>query len=121
MKIPIQYALSYPKRLSLETKRLNLAEIKNLSFEKPNLELFPCLKYAYDAGKLGGTMPAVLNAANEVAVSAFLENKIKFLDIPKIINTMVQEHKIIRNPTLSQILDTGEKVKEGTKKNIDKK
>ena len=72
MKIPIQYALSYPKRFPLETKKLNLIEIKNLDFEKPNFELFPCLKYAYDAGNIGWTMPAVLNAANEVAVNSFL-------------------------------------------------
>jgi len=78
MKMPIQYALSYPKRFSLKTKKLNLTELKNLNFEKPNFDLFPCLKYAYEAGKIGGTLPAVLNAANEVAVYAFLDNKIKF-------------------------------------------
>src|SRR3989344_1735128 len=82
MKIPIQYALSYPKRFSSNSKKLNLAEIKNLSFSEPNFELFPCLKYACDAGIKGGTLPAVLNAANEIAVYAFLEDKIKFLDIP---------------------------------------
>ena len=64
MKIPIQYALSYPKRFPLQTKKLNLTEIKNLSFEKPNLDLFPCLKYAYDAGIKSGTLPSVLNAVN---------------------------------------------------------
>jgi len=121
MKIPIQYALSYPKRFPLETKRLNLAEIKNLSFEKPNLELFPCLKYAYDAGKLGGTMPAVLNAANEVAVHSFLNKKIKFNEIPIIIKKMMDSHNVIKNPDLSQILDVDKKTKEETKNIIENK
>lgn len=120
MKIPIQYALSYPKRFSSNSKKLNLAEIKNLSFSKPNLDLFPCLKYAYDAGIQGGTLPAVLNAANEIAVYAFLDNKIKFLDIPKLINKIMHEHKIIKNPDLKEILDVDKKVKEETKKLIEK-
>jgi len=121
MKIPIQYALSYPKRFPLQTKKLNLTEIKNLSFEKPNLDWFPCLKYAYDAGIRSGTLPAVLNAVNEVVVYAFLENKIKFLDIPKLINKMMQDHKIIENPNLSQILDVDKKIKEETNNLIENK
>ncbi|MEK6949345.1 MAG: 1-deoxy-D-xylulose-5-phosphate reductoisomerase [Nanoarchaeota archaeon] len=119
MKIPIQYALSYPKRLHLNTKKLDLAEIKNLSFEKPNLELFPCLKYAYDAGNIGGTMPAVLNAANEAAVHAFLENKIRFLDIPKLIKTMMEKHNVIKNPTLNEIFKIDKRIKDETKKIIE--
>ena len=114
MKIPIQYALSYPKRFSLETKKLNLTEIKNLSFEKPNLELFPCLKYAYDAGNIGGTMPCVLNAANEVAVNSFLNKKIKFSGIPTIIKKMIDSHNVIKNPTLNEILEIDKKIKEET-------
>jgi len=121
MKMPIQYALSYPKRFSLNIKKLNLTEIKNLSFEKPNFELFTCLKFAYDAGKEGGTMPCVLNAANEIAVYAFLDNKIKFLDISKIINKMIEDHKIIKNPNLQQILETDRKIKEETQKIIENK
>ncbi len=119
MKIPIQYALSYPKRFNSNSKRLNLLEIKNLSFGKPDFELFPCLKYAYDTGSKGGTLSAVLNAANEVAVYAFLDNKIKFLDIPKLINKMIAEHNIIKNPSLNEILDVDKKVKEETKKIIE--
>ncbi|MBW2976826.1 1-deoxy-D-xylulose-5-phosphate reductoisomerase [Candidatus Woesearchaeota archaeon] len=121
MKIPIQYALSCPKRFKSNSKRLDLTEIKNLSFSKPDLNLFPCLKYAYDAGIAGGTLPAVLNAANEAAVYAFLDNKIKFLDIPRLVNRMMQEHKIIKNPSLSQILDVDEKVKEETERVIETK
>ena len=120
MKIPIQYALSYSKRFSSNSKKLNLAEIKNLSFSEPNFELFPCLKYACDAGIKGGTLPAVLNAANEIAVYAFLEDKIKFLDIPKLISKMMQEHKIIKNPSLNEILDVDKEVKEEIKKLIEK-
>jgi len=119
MKIPIQYALSYPKRLDLDSKKLDLVEIQNLSFSKPNFELFPCLKFAYDAGIAGGTLPAVLNAANEIAVYAFLEDKIRFLDIQKLIMKMMNEHNIIKNPNLNEILDVDKKVKEETKRIIE--
>ena len=121
MKIPIQYALSYPKRLPSETKKLNFTEIKKLNFESPNFELFPCLKYAYDAGNIGGTLPTVLNAANEAAVNAFLENKIKFLDIPKLIKAMMDKHNTIKNPALNEILEIDKKIKEETQKSINKK
>jgi len=121
MKMPIQYALSYPKRFELNVKKLNLTEVKNLSFEKPNFELFPCLKYAYDAGNIGGTMPAVLNAVNEVAVYAFLDNKIKFLDIPRLIKTMIEKHNVIKNPVLNEILEIDKKIKEETQKIIESK
>ena len=121
MKIPIQFALSYPKRLSLNTKKLNLAEIKNLSFEKPNLELFPCLKYAYDAGVLGGTMPTVLNTANEVAVHSFLNKKMKFNEIPIIIKKIMDSHNVIKNPDLNQILQIDKKTREETKNIIENK
>ena len=121
MKIPIQYALSYPKRLTLKTKKLNLTEIKNLDFEKPNFDLFPCLKYAYDAGNIGGTMPAVLNAANEVAVHSFLNKKIKFNEIPRIIKKMMDSHNVIKNPALNDILEVDKKIKEETKKFVENK
>jgi len=121
MKMPIQYALSYPKRFELNVKKLNLTEVKNLSFEKPNFELFPCLKYAYDAGNIGGTMPAVLNAVNEVAVYAFLDNKIKFLDIPRLIKTMMEKHNVIKNPVLNKILEIDKQIKEETQKIIESK
>src|SRR3989344_8491012 len=111
MKIPIQYALSYPERLSTDIKILNLSDIGALTFFKPNLELFPCLKYAFYAGKIGGTLPAVVNAANEIAVSYFLQNKIKFLDISKAIYKMMKSHKVIKNPTLKQILLVDKKIK----------
>ncbi len=121
MKIPIQYALSYPERFesSFENK-LDLAKIKNLEFSLPDFEKFPCLRYAYEAGKIGGTMPAVLNAANEIAVKYFLEGKIKFLDIQKIIRKMMDLHKVILNPTLKEILEVDKSIKEETQKIIEK-
>ena len=96
-------------------------EVKNLSFEKPNFELFPCLGYAYDSGNKSGTLPAVLNAANEAAVYAFLDNKIKFLDIHRLINKMMQKHNIIKNPNLNQILDVDKKIKEEIQEIIENK
>lgn len=106
MRIPIQYSLSYPERLNNNFKRLNFSEIKSFTFRQPDTEKFPCLKYAIEAGKTGGTMPAVLNAANEICVQKFLEDKIKFLDIAKIIKKTMGAYELIPNPTLGQILET---------------
>ena len=106
MHIPIQYALTYPETLTgLRTGTLDLTEISRLEFEKPNLNKFPCLKLAYEAGKKGGTYPAVLNAINEEAVYAFLDGKIKLTDIAKIVEKGLEEHKNIANPTLEEILE----------------
>ena len=118
MKIPIQYALTYPKRLSLAGKRLDLAQIKKLDFGEPDFEKFPCLKYAFEAGKAGGTMPAVLNAANEVAVYAFLDGKIGFLDVAKIIKKQMDSHKAIKNPDIYEILEADRKTREEVNKRI---
>ncbi len=106
MRTAIQYALFYPKRLQKNFGIVNLSEIKNLSFEKPDTEKFPCLDLAYYAGKKGGTAPAVLSAANDVAVELFLNNKIKFYDIPKIISKVLKNHRFIKTPTLEQILES---------------
>lgn len=92
MKLPIQYALTAPKRLFSSVKCLDIKEVKNLRFSPPNFKKFPCLKYAYDALKRGKSMPAVLNAANEEAVKLFLENKIKFNEISKIIKKVLKTH-----------------------------
>ncbi len=83
MKVPIQCALTWPERKTLKTGRLDLAQIGQLQFFAPDFERFPCLQLAYDAGRMGGTAPAVLNAANEVLVAAFLDEQIGFLDIPR--------------------------------------
>ncbi|OCL27123.1 1-deoxy-D-xylulose-5-phosphate reductoisomerase [Orenia metallireducens] len=105
MKVPIQYALTYPSRNTNNLESLNLAKVGALTFEEPRKDLFPCLEYAYEAGRRGGTMPAVLNAANEIAVSKFLEGKIKFIDIPKLIKKVMSAHTVVDNPTLDQIIE----------------
>ncbi|WP_138414772.1 1-deoxy-D-xylulose-5-phosphate reductoisomerase [Aquibacillus sediminis] len=105
MKVPIQYALTYPTRLDLsQTKRLNLSEIGQLHFNEMDMERFPCLQMAYDAGRKGGTMPTVLNAANEMAVELFLREKISFLQIEDFIQRAMQEHQVIKSPDLETIL-----------------
>lgn len=93
MRLPIAYALSYPRRMALNQPSLSLVEVGQLSFEQPDEEAFPCLKYAYEALERGGTLPAVLNAANEVAVQAFLEDAIGFLDIPRLIRAAMDGHE----------------------------
>lgn len=93
MRIPISYALSYPERLPIPLPSLNLFEIEKLTFLKPDHERFPCLNLAYKALRAGGTMPAVLNAANEIAVDAFLNNRIRFPEIPAIIEKVMSYHK----------------------------
>ena len=119
MKIPIQYALSYPKRFSNNSQPLNLSKTKNLEFKEPDFEMFPCLKYAYEAGIAKGTLPAVMNAANEVAVWSFLDNKIRFLDIPRLIRRMIDEHILINNPSINEILEADKKVKDETQRIIE--
>ncbi|WP_191565681.1 1-deoxy-D-xylulose-5-phosphate reductoisomerase [Metabacillus idriensis] len=104
MKVPIQYALSYPERLPLQsTKQLNLWEIGELHFGKADFERYRCLQFAYDSGKIGGTMPTVLNAANEEAVGAFLKGHIKFLQIEDFIENSLSKHSVIPNPDLQII------------------
>lgn len=105
MRVPIQYALTYPFRLALPiSKRLNLIEVGKLHFEEANLARFRCLQFAYDAGKVGGTMTTVLNAANEEAVQLFLNRKIGFLDIEAYIEKALEQHSPIKNPDLNTIV-----------------
>ncbi len=106
MRLPIQYALFYPERRVLDTKRLNLFDIATLTFEKPDTENFRGLALAYEAMKKGGNIPTAFNAANEKAVAAFLDRKIKFLEIPEIIEYAMNETGFIDNPSLEQILET---------------
>ena len=105
MRIPIQYALFYPNRTINNFSRLELTKIGQLTFKKPNFDKFPCIKLAYQALELGGTMPAVLNGANEIAVNAFLNSKISFSAIPIIIQNTMKEHKPKYNPNINDILD----------------
>ncbi|ADH60962.1 1-deoxy-D-xylulose 5-phosphate reductoisomerase [Thermoanaerobacter mathranii subsp. mathranii str. A3] len=113
MRIPIQYALNYPTRNYIkEVKFLDFSVITQLTFEKPDLETFRCLSLAYEALKIGGTMTTVLNAADEIAVSLFLNKKIEFLQIAEIIEESMKEHNNIQNPTLDDIINVDKEVKE---------
>lgn len=104
MRVPIQYALSYPDRLPLTTsQRLNLVQIGTLHFQEMDENRFRCMQFAYEAGKKGGTLPTVLNAANEVAVAAFLNEKLTFLQIEDMIEKALSKHDLIINPDLSII------------------
>lgn len=106
MRVPIQYALTYPDRIPLKNaNRLNLAALKTLHFEEMDFERFRCLKFAYEAGKKGGTMPTVLNAANEIAVDAFLNGKIKFLEIEELIEQALEYIEMIPHPSIEEIIE----------------
>jgi 1-deoxy-D-xylulose-5-phosphate reductoisomerase len=106
MRLPIQYALSYPERLSSQFPRLDFTRLSALTFSEPDTSRFPALKLAYHAGKTGGTMPCVFNAANEVAVYAFLNGEIGFLDIVQVISYTMEKHTLITTPNLEQIFCT---------------
>jgi len=104
MKIPIAYALAYPERLPVKNPPLDLFRLQNLSFYPPDMDKFPCLRLAYEACEKGSTMPAVLNAANEVAVEAFLDNSIGFLEIAKVIETVMKKHDVPNKLDLEAIV-----------------
>lgn len=106
MKLPIQYALFYPDRLPMQDNKIDFFALGQITFEEPDPEVFTGLKLAYEAFRTGGSMPTVFNAANEKAVSLFLERKIGFLEIPELIGASMEQHKVIANPTVEQILET---------------
>ncbi len=106
MKLPIQYALYYPERRNLPGERLDFWNLRKLEFEKPDMDTFYGLWLAYEAGRKGGTLPTVFNAANELAVRLFLDREIKYLEIVEIIEDCMQAHHNIENPSLDQILET---------------
>ena len=106
MKLPIQYALFYPDRRPMDTGRVDFFRLKQLTFEEPDTETFRGLALAYQAARQGGSMPTVFNAANEKAVALFLQKKIRFLQIPELIEESMEAHKVIANPTVDQILET---------------
>ncbi len=103
MRTPIQYALGYPDCLTHSWQTLSVAHCRNLTFEEPRWDDFPCLSYAFEAGRQGGSMPCVLNAANEIAVAAFLAGQIKFGDIPKILRRAMDHHDVVKNPSLDDL------------------
>ena len=105
MKLPIQYALFYPDRRPMDTARVDFFRLKQLTFEEPDQETFRGLALAYQAARRGGTLPTVFNAANEKAVSLFLQKKITFLQIPELIESSMEKHFVKENPTVEQILE----------------
>lgn len=112
MRIPIQFAMSYPERIELkQAKSLNLAEVGTLEFKPMDFERFPCLKMAFEAGKRGGSYPTVLNAANEAAVELFLNKKISFLEIEKVVEDALAKHEKIEHPTLDEILELDQTIR----------
>ena len=114
MKLPIQYALTYPNRLPMTDNTLNLAKVGTLTFEEPDTDTFRCLALAYEAAKAGHTMPCVLNGANEAAVSLFLQKKIGFLEIGEILQRVMQAHQIVLHPELSDIIEADRWAREET-------
>lgn len=120
MRIPIQYALSYPDRIELEADSLDLAKISNLTFEKPDFEKFRCLRLAIEALESGGIIPCALNAANEVAVELFLNEKIEFFEISNLIEETISDIKNIMSPTLNDIIKTDKQIRIKTLKNAKK-
>lgn len=112
MRLPIMYALTYPKRLSSSFGRIDWRTTGELTFETPDLELFPNLKHAYDALATGGNIPCVVNAANEICVAAFLKDRIKFTDMPKLIGKAMEQATYILKPTLEDYLETDRQVRQ---------
>ena len=111
MRLPIMYALTYPTRLPSSFDRIDWNTLKELTFEKPDLELFPNLRHAYTAIAEGGNIPCVVNAANEVCVAAFLEERIKFTDMPKLIERAMEKATYILKPTLDDYLETDREIR----------
>lgn len=106
MKLPIQYALFYPDRRPMNNGRVDFFKLGQLTFEKPDTETFRGLALAYQAARTGGSLPTVFNAANEKAVALFLQRRITFLQIPELIESSMEQHEVIDNPTVEQILET---------------
>jgi 1-deoxy-D-xylulose-5-phosphate reductoisomerase len=121
MRLPIQYALTYPQRWDSGLRGVNFFELKRLNFQKPDLNKFPSLSLAIDVGRKGGTLPSVLNAVDEEAVDAFLRKKIRFLDIYRIVESVVRKHKVIKRPTLGNIMESDGWAREEAQKIISRK
>lgn len=120
MKGAIAYALSYPERLALKQPSPDFTRIGALTFEKPDLEKFPCLDLAYRACETGETLPAVLNAANEVAVRAFLKRRVSFVKIPEVIRETMERHNVVPDPALDDILEADRWAREQARNLIDR-
>ena len=112
MHLPIQYALFYPHRMPLSEERLDLTKLASLTFEKPDYDTFKGLSLAFRAARTGGSLPTVFNAADEVAVQRFLKGEIKYLEIADEIEKAMNNHKLIENPTLDEIIEVEKAVRE---------
>lgn len=112
MRLPIQYALTYPERLPLDIPRLDFFRLGGFTFSEPDMDKFPCLGIAMDAMKQGGNIPCAMNAANEVAVAAFLDERIRYTEIPTIVSRAIGNCHFIKEPDLNAILDTDKAVRE---------
>lgn len=119
MHIPIQYAITYPERFEgIKSKSFSFADIARLDFEKPDFEKFPSVKMAYEAGKIGGSATVCMNAANEEAVFAFLEDKIKLYEIYQITSKMMEQHHLVKNPSIDEIFEIDKEVRLKTRELI---
>ena len=118
MKGPISYALSYPERLGNVLPSLNLAEVGKLTFEEPDLHKYPSLALTYDALHAGGTMPCVLNAANEIAVEAFLNERIAFMDISRVVARTMAEHEVLKGETIEEVVGVSEWAKQKAEETV---
>ncbi|MCQ2326020.1 MAG: 1-deoxy-D-xylulose-5-phosphate reductoisomerase [Bacteroidales bacterium] len=116
MRLPILYALSYPKRVKMPELSMDIFSISNLTFSKPDTETFPCLSLAFKAIEKGGNLPTIMNAANEIAVQRFLEDKVSFLQIPEIIEKAMDTYTFIQCPTYEDFLATDKEVRESLAK-----
>lgn len=112
MRLPIQYALTYPERLPLDIPRLDFYKLGSFTFSEPDLDRFPCLRIAIESMRRGGNIPCAMNAANEVAVAAFLNGEIRFTDIPKVISGSIDRCSFIKEPDLGAVLDTDREIRE---------
>lgn len=112
MKLPIQYALFYPDRRPMECKKVDFCALGSMTFEPPDIETFPGLQLAYESARVGNSMPTVYNAANEKAVSLFLDRKLTFLGITELIESCMQQHKLVKNPSIEEILAVEQEVYE---------
>ncbi|OFX32866.1 MAG: 1-deoxy-D-xylulose-5-phosphate reductoisomerase [Bacteroidetes bacterium GWA2_32_17] len=117
MRTPIQYALTYPNRFENKLDKIDFAKLNQLTFETPDFKKFSCLNLAYYALNKGGNMPCIMNAANEIAVQKFLNEKIKFTEIPKVTENTMQKATFIKNPSLNDLITTDSEAREIAKKN----
>ncbi len=121
MRLPIAYALTYPRRLPLQGEPLDLGKVAQLTFERPDLERFPSLRLGYQAAEIGGTMPAVLNAANEMAVAAFLDGRLSFPGIPRVVEETMAAHSVLPLESLAQVLEVNDWARRHARTLIDRK